>query len=181
MRYAKLDSFEVVNGEGVGVSLFVQGCKFHCKGCFNSETWNFNDGKEWTPEIENQFIELASKPYIKRISILGGSPLMEENLNDVYYLIKKIRDKFGDDKKIWLFTGFTWEQIFYPAMTDDFNLKSYWISVLREEVVMMCDVLVDGRFEEDKKDLTLKFRGSSNQRLINVKESLEENKIVLLN
>jgi anaerobic ribonucleoside-triphosphate reductase activating protein len=176
MRYASIRELDISNGEGVGVALFVQGCHFHCKNCFNSETWDFNGGKEWTEDIKNKFLELAEKPYIKRISILGGEPLSKENINDIRKLINDIRTLFPY-KKIWLYTGFTYEnstlglgEIVHSHNGDRFN---------RHVVIEMCDVLVDGQFEEDKKDLTLKFRGSSNQRVIDVQESLKQNKVVL--
>lgn len=164
MRYAQITSFEVCNGKGAGVSLFTQGCHFKCKGCFNQEAWDFNGGKEWTEEVENKFFELVSKPYIKRVSILGGEPLANENLLDVFNLIKRLKVKFPD-KNIWLYTGYTLENILYNP--------------LRKRIVELCDVVVDGRYIDELKDLTLKFAGSKNQRLIDAKKSLKENKIIL--
>lgn len=181
MRYASIRSMDISNGDGVACSIFVQGCHFKCYNCFNQETWDFNGGKEWTEEVENKFIELISRPYIKRVSILGGSPLASENLDGVYELVQRIRNKFGDTKIIWLYTGYTWEDIWSNSniIFDDATLKVYKDYKKRQEIISLCDVLVDGRFENDKKDLTLKFRGSSNQRLIDVKKSLEKNEIVL--
>ena len=139
MRYAQIRSMDISNGEGVGVSLFVQGCDRHCFNCFNSETWDFNGGKEWTEETKNKFMELIDRPYIKRISILGGEPLAEQNLDDVLSLVKEIREKYSisqnpnsenigksrvledenskeirisfPEKTIWLYTGFCWNDI----------------------------------------------------------------------
>ena len=139
MRYAQIRSMDISNGEGVGVSLFVQGCDRHCFNCFNSETWDFNGGKEWTEETKNKFMELIDRPYIKRISILGGEPLAEQNLDDVLSLVKEIREKYSisqnpnsenigksrvledenskeirisfPEKTIWLYTGFEWNEI----------------------------------------------------------------------
>ena len=165
MRYASIRKMDISNGEGVGVALFVQGCSFHCKGCFNSVAWDFNGGKEWTEEVKNEFLKLASKTYVTRISILGGCPLAIENREDVFELVKEIRDLYPD-KKIWLYTGYTWEEIF-----TSFDC--------RQKIVELCDVLVDGQFEEDKKDLTLKFRGSKNQRLIDVQASLKNGEVTL--
>ena len=88
MRYSQIREMDISNGEGIGVSLFVQGCHFHCKGCFNQETWDFNGGKQWTKETKNKFVELAGKPYVKRISILGGEPLADENITEVYFLLQ---------------------------------------------------------------------------------------------
>ena len=105
MRYASIRSMDISNGEGVGVSLFVQGCDRHCFNCFNSETWDFNGGKEWTEETKNKFIKLIDRPYINRISILGGEPLAERNIDEVLSLIKEIRISYPE-KYIWLYTGY---------------------------------------------------------------------------
>lgn len=178
MRYAQITPFEVCNGKGAGVSLFTQGCHFHCKGCFNQEAWDFDGGKEWTEEIEEKFFELIGRPYIKRVTILGGEPLVNVNVSDVLAIVKKIRTKYPD-KKIWIYTAYKWEHIFNPVVTDDFNPKRDQVIEDRKSLVELCDVLVDGRFVEALKDLTLKFRGSSNQRVIDVKRSLEEGEVVL--
>ena len=180
MRYAQITPFEVCNGKYAGTSLFVQGCNFHCKGCFNQETWGFNGGKEFTQEIEDKFFELIDKPYIKRVSILGGEPLADMNVLGIFNLIQKIKDKFPN-KAIWLYTGYTWNQIFYPVITDDFNQDRDKILDHRKKIVEMCDVLIDGRYVDELKDLTLRFRGSSNQRVILVQESLKQNEVVLYN
>lgn len=178
MKYAQIITFEVCNGKYAGVSIFVQGCDFHCKGCFNQETWDFNKGKEFTQEIKNKLFEAIDRPYIKRISILGGEPLAYKNVLDVFNLIRKIKNKFPD-KALWLYTGFTWNQIFHPVTTDDFNPDRNQIFDYRKEIIKMCDVLVDGRYVDELRDLTLRFKGSSNQRIIDVKASLEQNKVVL--
>lgn len=163
MRYAQILPFEVCNGEGIGCSLFTQGCKFHCKGCFNEEAWDFNGGKEWTEEIEEKFLELISKPYIKRISILGGEPLANLNVRKVYLLTKRIKHLFPD-KKIWLYSGYTYDEI----MNQDFDTFLNWTQaddyrkfILEENI----DVFVDGRYIDKLRDVTLKFRGSGNQNI----------------
>ena len=173
MRYAQITPFEVCNGKGAGVSLFTQGCHFHCKGCFNQESWDFCGGKEWTEEIENKFFELINKPYIKRVSILGGEPLANENVADVFNLMIKIKDKFPD-KSIWLYTGYNFGDIINCPLRDIHT-------TYRRKAMSMCDVVIDGRFVEELKDLTLKFCGSKNQRVIDVKASIINNKIVLYN
>ena len=178
MRYAQIRNMDISNGENLGVSLFVQGCRFQCKNCFNKETWDFNGGKEWTEEIENKFFKLVDRPYIKRVSILGGEPLANENVSDVFNLIKKLKVKFPN-KSIWLYTGYTWNQIFYPITTDDFNPERDKLLDCRKRAVEMCDILVDGRYIDELRDLTLKFRGSKNQRLIDVKESFKQGKVIL--
>lgn len=176
MRFASMRNLDISNGEGVGVSLFVQGCDRHCFNCFNPDTWDFNGGKEWTEEAKNKFIKLIDRPYINRISVLGGEPLAKQNLDEVLSLIKEIRISFPE-KTIWLYTGYKFEdlinRIHYP-------LDSEWEDkILRQSIVKLCDVLVDGEYIDEQKDLSLKFRGSKNQRVIDVKQSLAQNKVVL--
>ena len=212
MRYASIRNLDISNGANIGVALFVQGCDRHCFNCFNSETWNFNDGKEWTEEIKNKFMELIDRPYIRRISILGGEPLAEQNLDDVLSLIKEIREKYPisqnpnsenigksrvledenskeirisfPEKTIWLYTGYEWNQIMNIKVTQPFfscqDLESKIQNVLkRQEIIKMCNVVVDGEYIDEQKDLSLKFRGSKNQKVIDVKQSLAQNKVVL--
>lgn len=176
MRYASIRSLDISNGEGVGVSLFVQGCPFHCKNCFNSETWDFNGGKEWTEKTKNKFMELIDKPYINRISILGGEPLAEQNLNEVLSLIKEIRISFPE-KTIWLYTGYSYSDIFrgQSSCLSQEGLNNF----KRREIIKLCDVVVDGRYIDGQKDITKKWAGSKNQQVINVKESIKNNKIIL--
>ena len=111
MRYNQIRECDIANGEGIGVALFVQGCHFKCKNCFNPETWDFNGGKEWTPEVEDKFIELASRPYIKRISLLGGECLADENLDGVLNLVNRFR-LLLPEKTIWLYTGYRVKEIY---------------------------------------------------------------------
>jgi len=174
MRYADYYDCDICNGNEVGMSLFVSGCPFHCRGCFNSEIWDYESGKRWTEEVEKRFLELVGRKYIKRITFVGGDPLCDNNALDVYALIKKIREIYPD-KKIWIYTGYTWEEIFINQNTDDASLAE----ICRQKAVANCDILIDGRFEIDKKDLSLAFRGSTNQRIIDVKESMKTNQIVL--
>lgn len=174
MRYNSIDKFEVCNGIGVGVSLFVQGCPFHCKNCFNQETWDFDGGQEWTPKVQKEFLSLIERPYITRVSILGGEPLAYENLPDIYDLIKRIRENFPD-KKIWLWTGNT-------LFINDFDnsVDVGWDNgLLRNYILCLCDYVIDGQFIDELKDLTLSFRGSSNQRIIDVQKTLKTGEIVL--
>ena len=151
MRYAQIRELDISNGEGIGVALFVQGCPSpHCKNCFNPETWDFNGGKEWTPEVKEKFLELIDRPYIKRVSILGGEPLADENLDNVIDWVTEINkrynfqkfdsanpckmgvpeDKNADkirlsllNKSLWIYSGFTWNQVMNPVITYDFNLS----------------------------------------------------------
>lgn len=165
MNYSQIRKMDISNGSGIGVSLFVSGCNFHCKNCFNEETWDFNAGEPFTSEVEEKFLDLADKPYIERISILGGEPLAEQNIWTVILLLEHIRARFGKEKKVWLYTGNTFSEVYnrHPS------------------ILAFTDVLVDGRFEDDKKDFNLQFRGSSNQRVIDVLETLRSHKIVLWN
>ena len=182
MRYAQIRSMDISNGEGVGVSLFVQGCPFHCKNCFNSETWDFNGGKEWTKETKNKFMELINRPYIKRVSFLGGECLAEQNLDEVLSLIKEIRNSFPE-KTIWLYTGYEWNSLMAKILQSTFEDKDFEHTIeihkKRQEIIKMCNVVVDGRYIDEQKDLTLKFRGSKNQKVIDVKQSIAKNKIIL--
>lgn len=180
MRYAQIRSMDISNGEGVGVSLFVQGCPFHCFNCFNSETWDFNGGKEWTEEIKDKFMKIIDRPYIKRVSFLGGECLAEQNLDGILDLIKEIRISFPE-KTIWLYTGFTWENIMYrriphpPKYTQADFLQ--WNK--RKEIISLCNVVVDGEYMDEQCNLSKKWAGSDNQRVISVQESLAQNKVVL--
>ena len=171
MRYAQIRSMDVSNGDGIGVSLFVQGCHFHCKNCFNSETWNFKGGKEWTDDVKNKFFKLLDRPYIKRVSILGGEPLCDENINDVYELMTDIHTRFPNIN-IWLYTGYTWEELNGIGNSTIEN-------TLRKTCPYAATVIVDGRYVDELKDPSLKWAGSTNQRVIDVKKSFETNKIVL--
>lgn len=174
IRYAQIRECDVSNGEGVGVALFVQGCNFHCHNCFNKNTWDFNGGKEWTPEVEDKFIELASRPYIKRISLLGGECLADENLDGVLNLINKIR-LLLPKKTIWLYTGFTFEEcLIKPKMCEENIFRA-----LRYEIIKNVDVMIDGRYIDSQRNITKKWAGSDNQRVIDVTKSLQQGKVIL--
>lgn len=159
MRYAGIDKFEVCNGLQIGVSLFVQGCPLHCKGCFNQETWYEYGGNEFTDNTLNEFITLGKRNYIKRISILGGEPLADYNIDSVILLLKRLRDEFNNTKSFWLFTGYNMDEIK--------NDKK------KQEVIKLVDYLVYGRFIQELKDITLKFRGSKNQRILDCKNTID--------
>ncbi len=182
MRYASIRSLDISNGEGVGVSFFVQGCPFHCKNCFNSETWDFNGGKEWTEKTKNKFMELIDRPYIKRVSFLGGECLADQNLDGVLDLIKEIRI-FFPEKTIWLYTGFEWDslmsKICQPTFPDKDFERIIEIHKKRKEIISLCNIVIDGEYIDEQRDITLKWRGSKNQNCIDVKQSLAQNKMVL--
>ena len=174
---------DISNGEGVGVALFVQGCHFHCTNCFNPDTWDFSGGKEWTPEVEDKLIGLANRPYIKRLSILGGEPLADENLDGVLHLVNRFRLSLPD-KSIWLYSGYTWEEC-QPFNEDGLlkpnkfapNLQK--ILQKRYEVISRCTVMVDGRYIDSQRNPSKKWAGSDNQRVISTQESIKQGKVVL--
>ncbi len=160
MNYAKIKNFDIANGEGVRVSLFVSGCTNHCKNCFQPETWDFNFGSKFTAETEDEIIKMLGSPFINGLTLLGGEPFEPQNQEVLLPFVKKVV-KVYPEKNIWAFTGFLYEDLLRDG--------SYPRSKATDELLSMIDVLVDGRFEEDKKNLSLKFRGSSNQRLIDLK------------
>lgn len=166
MRYNKIRKMDISNGEGVRVSLFVQGCAFHCKGCFNPEAWNFEEGKEFTTETYNTLLDLCRKEYIQGLSILGGEPMHPKNRETVVDIMRAFKFKFPN-KDIWMWTGYTLENLL--AENDD-DVKS---------MLIYLDYLIDGQFVEEKKNLNLKWAGSENQRWIDIQESMKQGHIVL--
>ena len=166
MRYNKIRRMDISNGEGVRVSIFVQGCHFHCKGCFNPETWNFEGGKEFTSQTLTLLLDLCSNPTRKGLSILGGEPLNDENFPEVLNIAKAFKtDSRLQGKDIWLWTGYEIEDIL-----DNKDKK---------EILEYVDYIICGQFMEEQKNLRLKWAGSSNQRWINVKETLGNNRPIL--
>lgn len=160
MNYAKIKPVDVANGEGVRVSLFVSGCPHHCKGCFNQELWDYDAGQDMDAQAFREILELGSKLYISGLSLLGGEPLAPENVYTVTSIAEFFKS-YHPNKTIWCYTGYRWED------------------VKRFPIMRYIDILVDGRFVEELKDPRLKFRGSSNQRIIDVKKSLESGNIIL--
>ncbi len=161
MKYNKIRKMDISNGPGVRVAIFMQGCAFHCKNCFNKETWDFNEGKEFTEDTVNRVLELAEKDHIVGLSILGGEPMHPVNIEGTTRLAKKFKEKYPN-KSVWVWTGFLFDK----------DLKD-------KEALKYIDVLVDGRYEDELHDFRLKWCGSSNQRVIDVQESLKKNEIVL--
>lgn len=158
MNYSKIDPMSIVDGDGCRVTLFVSGCRNHCMGCFNPETWNFDFGQPFTEIEENEIIEACRKPYIAGLTILGGEPMEQENQADVYKLISRFKREYPS-KNIWLFTGYIYEK-------DLLNGQRKNINGLTTSILEMVDILVDGPFILEQRDLNLKFRGSTNQRLL---------------
>lgn len=169
MNYAKIKQYDIANGPGVRVSLFVSGCTHHCKGCFNPETWNFNYGLPFDEAAEQIIFDSLSKPFIEGLTILGGEPFEPGNSKVVNELVKKSRVRFPE-KSIWCFSGYTYEDI----LEDRMNGGQATLELLHN-----LDVLVDGEFKEDLKNLMLEFRGSSNQRLIDIPTSFLHQDVVL--
>lgn len=161
MNYADLRPFDATNGTGIGTSLFVSGCLFHCKECFNKEAWDFNYGKPFTKEVEDYFINCAKNPHVDHVSLLGGE-VFYQDLDIILNLVKRIKQEVN--KTLWVWSGFTFNELLKDKSK---------ISILK-----YIDILVDGQFEIDKKDINLLFKGSSNQRIIDVQESLKQNKII---
>ena len=160
MRYNLIRKMDISNGPGVRVSIFMQGCHFHCKNCFNSETWDFEGGKEFTDDTVNKVLDLSNKDHIVGLSILGGEPMHPVNIEGTTKLAKAFKEKYPN-KNIWVWSGFRYE-----------DLKG-------KDVFKYIDVLVDGQYVDELHNPTLKWRGSSNQRVIDIKETLKNNDIVL--
>ena len=168
MNYSGISKISIVDGPGVRVVLWVSGCRCKCPGCHNKELWDFDYGKEFDLEAKTKLRDALSKPYIQGLTISGGHPLEPENCTDSFYwFLKNIKRDFPD-KDIWLYTGWKWESICYHDIAWD---------IVRECI----DVVVDGPYIEELRDTTLPFRGSSNQRLIDVKKSIESQMAVLWN
>ncbi len=170
MNYATIKWYDISNGPGVRVSLYVSGCRNHCKGCFNPETWDFAYGQPFTPEVEEKIIKGLEPDYIKGFTLLGGDPFEPENQKVLAPFLKRLREHYPD-KSFWCFTGYDYEADLLTGKLGDGDLVMQMLSCL--------DVLVDGRFVEELKDLNLKFKGSSNQRTILVQPSLEKDEVVL--
>ncbi len=171
MNYATIKKHDVSNGPGIRVSLFVSGCTHHCKGCFNKETWDFNYGSPFTTSIMYDILEAVKPDYIKGLTLLGGEPFEYANQIALLPLVKTYKEKFPN-KSLWCYSGYTFD-------VDIKDMLNKWPET--KEFLSYIDILVDGKFIEEEKDLNLRFRGSRNQRVIMVQESLKSDKIVLWN
>lgn len=170
MNYADIKQYDVANGPGVRVSLFVSGCTHYCKGCFNQEAWDFHYGKEFTEETIRTVLEYMKPSYVKGLTVLGGEPMEPQNQPAVLELLKKVREVYPE-KSIWMFSGYDYEADILGCM---------WDEVPETKEILSClEVLVDGEFVEELKNLSLRFKGSSNQRTILVQESLAAGEVVL--
>lgn len=166
MKYAKIRKYDTSNGQGIRSTLFVSGCTHNCKGCFNKKAHNFNYGYDWNSKREEEFMTYVKDDKVVGVNILGGEPMQQIKDKDLLRLLGRIKKETG--KSIWLWTGYTIEEI----LENNNPIQLFMLSLV--------DVLIDGRFEEDKKDLKLKYRGSSNQRVIDVPASIEKREVVLL-
>ena len=171
MHVGDVMTADVANGEGMRVSVFVSGCRNHCKGCFQPQTWDFNYGREYTPEIEQFIIDELSKSYYDGITILGGDPMEPENQEPVLRLLRRIKKELPD-KNVWAYTGYVYDRDLVPG-------GKRFVDGVTRELLESIDILIDGRFVEELKNLMLNFRGSGNQRIIKMKETLETGKVVL--
>lgn len=175
------------NGDGLRVVLWLSGCSHHCYNCQNPQTWNPDSGIPFDDSAKQEIFNELSKDYISGITFSGGDPLHENNLDEVLKLVQEIRISYPN-KTIWLYTGFTWDSIMNYKSTNkftekdvlfNFHIKKDLEMIQRKNIIKLCDVLVDGEYIEKQRDLSLKFRGSKNQRVIDVKQSLAQNKIIL--
>ena len=169
MHYGAIKNFDIANGAGVRVTLFVSGCTHHCKGCFNPETWDFGYGQPYTEETEETILRMLAPPYIKGLTLLGGEPMEPENQRALLPLVRKAKNRFPE-KDVWCYTGYTLE-------TDLLAGKAR--TEVTDELLSLIDVLVDGEFIEAQKNISLRFRGSENQRLLALRETLETGRPVL--
>ncbi|MBR2523035.1 MAG: anaerobic ribonucleoside-triphosphate reductase activating protein [Clostridiales bacterium] len=170
MFYGAIKDCDIANGAGVRVSLFVSGCRNHCKGCFQPETWAFDYGQEFTSETEDEIISMMKPAYIRGLTVLGGDPFEPENQRALLPFIRRIRNEYPS-KDIWMYSGYTFEELMGENPHCHLDIT--------EDILGSIDVLIDGRFEEHLRDLSLQFRGSSNQRIINVSKSLTSGELIL--
>lgn len=171
MNYAAIKYCDIANGPGVRTSLFVSGCTHHCPGCFNAVAWDFAYGQPFTTEAENAVFDSLRPDYITGLTLLGGEPMELANQEALLPFLRRMRESLPD-KTIWCYSGYTWEQLRGEEPSRCFGKHT-------SELLKLLDVLVDGRFEEEKHDITLRFRGSANQRVIDVRKSLDAGKVCL--
>lgn len=178
MNYHKIEKTSIANGEGIRVVLWVSGCSLHCRGCQNPQSWSFNSGKPFDAMAKKELFEALDKDYIQGITFSGGHPLEDANVKEIYELMVEVKERFPE-KDIWLYTGYTWDYIFHRAITDNFDFERDQIIDYQKKIVSMCNVVVDGKYIEELRNLTLKWRGSSNQRVIDVQKSLTKGEVML--
>ena len=169
MNYSKINKNDIANGIGIRVTIFVSGCTHHCKGCFNPDTWDFKFGEPFTKDTENEILEALEPSYINGLTLLGGEPMEPVNQLALLPFLERLKQRFPN-KTIWCFSGYTFEEL-----TGDSRARCS----ATDKMLGLIDVLVDGEFKEELKDISLRFKGSSNQRIIDLKKSIEKNDVVL--
>lgn len=177
MNYHNITYPDQNNGDGLRIVLWVAGCEHHCVNCQNQQTWSPQNGIPFDENAMNEILNELKKDYISGITFSGGDPLHPKNVQNVLKIVDEIRVSYPA-KNIWLYTGYTWEQIMHPVITD-INSEQLKMLQMRKELASKCDVLIDGRYIDELRDVSLHWRGSSNQRVINVQETLKQNQIVL--
>ena len=178
INYHNITHDDMNNGDGLRVVLWLSGCSHHCYNCQNPQTWNPDSGIPFDDSAKQEIFNELSKDYISGITFSGGDPLHENNLDEVLKLVQEIRNSYPD-KSIWLYTGYQWNQIMLPIPTITDDLHTIEVTDKRKKIISNVNVLVDGKYIDEQKDLTLKWCGSKNQHVINVKQSLAQNKIIL--
>lgn len=171
MYYGEIKNCDIADGIGVRVSLFVSGCRHHCEGCFNAMTWDFEYGKPFTEGTENELLEMLSPDYIDGLTLLGGEPMEPDNQRALVPFMRRVREKYPD-KSIWCYTG--------CVLEDELLRESTWRCEYTDEMLSMIDVLVDGRFILARRNISLAFRGSDNQRIIDLKKTLAQGNTITL-
>ena len=166
MRFCGLRTCDIANGEGVRVSLFVSGCRHRCKGCFNPDTWDFAAGEPWTAETREKTLAACAPDHIQGLSLLGGEPFEPENQKELLPLLREFRARFGDSKDVWCYTG--------CVLETELRAPSPWRCEETDEMLSLIDVLVDGPFIESRKNISLAFRGSDNQRILRLRKATAE-------
>lgn len=169
MNYLEIKKYDIANGPGVRITLFVSGCTHHCKGCFNPESWDFKAGYEFTDATIDEIMEALKPDYIKGLTLLGGEPFEPANQQALLPLVKKVKEIYPN-KDIWAFSGYLFDKQIMDVMAKKYDFT--------KEIIQYIDVLVDGKFHEEEKDLSIVYRGSRNQRIIDVKKSLQSNDVV---
>ena len=178
MRYHNITTADMMNGEGLRVVLWLSGCSHHCYNCQNPVTWDENDGLIFDESAKEELFRELDKDYISGLTLSGGDPLHEANLDGVLDLVNRFRLSLPN-KSIWIYSGYTWNQVMNPIVTSDFNPKRDDIIRKRQEIIKQCAVMVDGRYIDSQRDISLKWRGSINQKVIDIKRSIMQNELVL--